>query len=384
MKVLFTGDINFRLQNITRETAQQKLRFVKPYLDMADVRIANLETPLAKKELHSPIVKSGPNLICDPSCIEFLTTAGFDAVTIANNHMGDYGEQALMDTIALLDQHGIKHTGAGKTLDEAYQAYHIERSGATVSVLAVCENEFGIAAEQKAGTAGINLLKIAQQIKQEKEHSEFVVIVPHGGNEHNPLPSPGTVTRYRLFCELGADAVVATHTHCPQGYEIYDGKPIVYSMGNFFFRSADGKPQSSPWHYGYMTMLAFQQKGRVGIEVIPYRFDPEATYITPFDGESRDKMLAYLGSISEIVHNPQLLRLYYKGWCYLHPWLPQVPKDVACWDAFVGKVSDDKNLYGCEAHNEQATEILRIINDGELEEAKLWATKIVALQEMPF
>ena len=67
-----------------------------------------------------------------------------------------------------------------------------------------------------------------KQIKYEKDVSDYVIVVFHGGNEFNPLPSPDTVDRYRFVCDMGADTVIGGHTHCPQGYEIYEGKDYSF------------------------------------------------------------------------------------------------------------------------------------------------------------
>ena len=96
MKILFTGDINFRgKENLTFEESEKILSQVLPYTNEVDFVIPNLECPLADKEKHKPIKKSGPNLICAPENICFLKALNTDAVTIANNHIGDFGEGAV-------------------------------------------------------------------------------------------------------------------------------------------------------------------------------------------------------------------------------------------------------------------------------------------------
>ena len=106
MKLLFTGDINFRgLSEPNAKMCSDILAEVLPYFERSDFRIINLETPLANKEKHTPIKKSGPNLICAPNNILFLETLHTDVCTLANNHIGDFGEGAVIDTLKLLDNY---------------------------------------------------------------------------------------------------------------------------------------------------------------------------------------------------------------------------------------------------------------------------------------
>ena len=195
---------------------------------------------------------------------------GADIVTLANNHTGDFGAGAIKDTLALLNENGIRYLGARENIDEAYNACRLERDGISVSVISVCENEFGIAAKNSYGSAGYNARLLLNKIREEKEIRDNVIVVFHSGNEFNPLPSPDTQDRYRLICDMGADAVIGCHTHCPQGYEIYNGKPIIYSMGNFLFKSNIQRETHNSWYYGYMTELEIG-KSRTSFKLIPYR-----------------------------------------------------------------------------------------------------------------
>ena len=193
---------------------------VLPFINDVDFVIPNPECPLADINKHKPIKKSGPNLICGTENICFLKALNADAVTLANNHIGDFGEGAVKETLSLLEENNIKYAGAGKGVEEAYKACRIEKNGSSVSIISVCENEFGMATENTYGSAGYNPKKLLKQLKEEKAASDYVIVVFHGGNEFNPLPSPDTVDRYRFICDMGADAVIGGHTHCPQGYEI--------------------------------------------------------------------------------------------------------------------------------------------------------------------
>lgn len=380
MKLLFTGDINFRGKGrLDLVESREILREVMPYIDMADYVIPNLECPLADREKHKPIKKSGPNLIYDQENITFLKTMNTYAVTIANNHIGDYGEGAIKDTLDLLRDNDIFYAGAGENIEEAYKACRIKKDGVSVSILSICENEFGIATDTSYGSAGYNARRLLRKIKEEKMASDYVIVVFHGGNEFNPLPSPDTVDRYRLVCDMGADAVVGGHTHCPQGYEIYNKKPIVYSMGNFLFQSSSQKDEKDSWHYGYMSILEITNG--ISLEIVPYRFNNKADNIKIFKGNDKIKMLEYVDNLCEIIQNSDELDKYFKGWSWNHKWCPELPWN--CGDRENYKVSPNYNLVYCESHLSQLKEVLKVYYDEKEEEAEEYSKKVVELSKMP-
>ena len=378
MKILFTGDINFRaMPTQTAEEYKKIVEEVAPFVAKVDYLIPNLECPLAEEGKYQPIKKSGPPLICDPGHIEFLKAFRADAVTIAHNHIGDFGDGALRDTIKLLSDAGILYAGAGENLDEAYRAIRLEKDGESVSILSVCENEFGIATESTPGSAVYNPRRLMGKIAEEKKVSRYVVVVFHGGCEYNPLPSPDTVERYRFIIDMGADAIIGGHTHCPQGYETYRGKPIIYSMGNFLFKGIEGMGSTSQWFYGYMTSLTLGEK--ISFEIIPYTFDHDGTRISVFTGEKLSKMTTYINKLCEIIQDPKLLYLYFKGWTWGNKHFPSFPVNYDSTE----KSAPNYNLVKCESHHSKTVELAKIFFNEEFELAAEWAEKIAALQIIP-
>jgi poly-gamma-glutamate synthesis protein (capsule biosynthesis protein) len=379
MRILFTGDINFRgIEDLTKEAREEILSELKPYLAKVDFRIPNLETPLAQKNKYEPIKKSGPNLICPPENIIFLKAFQADGVTLANNHIGDYGEGATKDTLTLLDENGIMYAGAGANIRQAYKAMYLKKDGICVAIVSVCENEFGIATEEKYGSAGYNPRLLLRQIKEEKEKADYVIVVFHGGNEYNPLPSPETVDRYRFICDMGADAVIRGHTHCPQPYELYNGKPIVYSMGNLLFKNVNKMDCKDSWYYGYISILDIGNT--VKLQIIPYKFDKEVTKITIFQGESKEIMTNYIDNLCEILQDKENLSNHFKGWVWSHKWVPRLPSEngKSGWN-----VAGDYNLVYCESHFSLVKEIFHVLFNEETPLAEKYAVRIRKLQEMP-
>ncbi len=386
LKMLFTGDVCFKIQrDVTKESAKGILSELMPDFDAADLRVMNLETPLAEDDLGAPIPKSGPNIIGRPHNLGFLAAAGCDCASLANNHTKDFGEEPLMNTIALLEQAGIAHAGAGRNIAEAYKAWRAEKNGIRVSVICVCENEFGIADEELSGTAGFQLERLADKIREEKTVSDFVLVFFHGGCEHNPLPSPLCRERYRMIIRLGADALIGGHTHCIQGMEIYEGKPIFYSMGNFLFvptwEAADG------WYYGYMVQLTLEIGKPIAYQLIPYRMEKDGSKINRLEGEEKARVLAHIDTVSAPIADTKELTRLYKGWCAISgiSYIKNLVSDNENYkpeNLPAEGIAPLKNLFSCEAHNELIRTTLNIAFTGELKDAYIWADEIRELQKV--
>ena len=382
MKLTFTGDVCFNYQNIDKEQSKKVLSEIKPYL-ASDLLVMNFETPVAPEGIGAPIKKSGPPLISKPECVEFLKEAGCKLAVLANNHTGDYGPDALNFTLDTLDAHGIAHIGAGQNIDEAYSAFRFEKDGISVSIISVCENEFGIAERDKAGAAGYDPELIADKISEEKQISDRVIVVFHGGCERNPLPSPGARARYRSLIRFGADAVIAGHPHCIEGYEYFMDCPIVYSTGNFMFPHTPVCGES--WYFGYIAELCVGD--RITVCPIPYRVEKDGSVIHPLTGGELEKMLAYIEKLSLIIPDTDELKRLYEGWCHISG-LQYVKSLVAKPEYFEKPdVSADnqhlKNLLSCEAHRELMRGTLDLAFFGKLGEAALIAEEIKELQKMP-
>ncbi len=384
MKILFTGDVCFKYQNdLTREASAKILAPMKDIFASVDYRVMNLETPLAPEGCGEAIVKSGPNIIGRPQNLAFLTEAGCDLAVLANNHTGDYGEEPLFRTMELLDENHIARIGAGRNLTEAYKAHRIESDGKKISFLAVNENEFGIADDDKAGSAGFDLELIGDAIEREREASDYVIVIFHGGNEHNVLPSPLCRERYRTIIRLGADALIGGHTHCIQGYEYYKGKPIVYSMGNFLFRY--NTERAASWYTGYVTELELGEG--LTVRPIPYRMKLDPDELVPFAGAELDQMLAYIAKLSSYIPDTKELKRLYKGWCTTSG-MSYIKSMNAKPEYFTEhqpttELAKLKNLLSCEAHNELCRTTLNLAFFGELDAAREWKQELDELAKLP-
>lgn len=237
---------------------------VLPYIQKADISITNLESPLIDDGI--PIPKTGPNLKSPTESVEALKYAGFDMVTLANNHMMDYGAEGLYSTISTCENNGIRCIGAGRNFIEASKICYFERKGKTIAFINCCENEWSTTVDANPGCNPLNEVNIYYQIQEAKANADFVILIIHGGHETYELPSPRMKKLYRWFIDLGADAVIGHHTHCYSGSEVYKNKPIVYSLGNFIFYKKTPNPS---WNIGVFSILSLTNEG-VKIKLYPF------------------------------------------------------------------------------------------------------------------
>lgn len=230
--------------------------------------ILNFESPiLLKSESFHKILKQGPHLLNDRYSLEYVKSIGIDAITLANNHIKDYGSQGVIDTINISNEVGLEYVGVGADISDANKFLLKKIDGKSIAIVNCCENEFSIATSSSYGSNPIDPVRQYYSIKKAKEISDYVVVIVHGGIEHFQLPTLRMKQIYRFFIDAGADAVVNHHQHCFSGYEIYNHKPIFYGLGNFMF-DWNGK-RNGIWNEGYLLNLQFEAN-EIKFDIIPY------------------------------------------------------------------------------------------------------------------
>lgn len=269
MKILVAGDFCDKLnvsQKIKEKAYSSMFDGVRDLVSSVDYSIVNFEFPVVLTE-GAPIKKCGPNLKGQQQSIEAIQYVGFNCCTLANNHILDQGEQCGLDTKRLLEEVGIDTVGFGSNEYDAKEILYKEIENAKLAIVNCCEHEFSIATPTTAGANALNPIQQYYSIREAKTNADYVLVIVHGGHEHFQLPSIRMKETYRFFIDAGADAVVNHHQHCYSGYEIYNGKPIFYGLGNFLFDRLN--VQNSLWNYGYMVSLTFA-KEKVSFELHPY------------------------------------------------------------------------------------------------------------------
>ncbi len=226
--------------------------------------IANLECPLTSN--IQKIKKVGPNLKANPGCIDGIKKGNINVLTLANNHIMDYGAEGLMETIKLCDDKGILTVGAGNNVSAASKPLILNYNSKRISILNFCEDEFSITHNNLPGTAPIDCLFNLKSIRGAKAQSDYLIVVVHGGSEHFELPNPFIRQTFRYFAELGADVVIGHHTHCFSGYEQYNNSLLFYGLGNFIFDYHNSN--NSKWNLGLLLKLTINKT--IAFKIIPF------------------------------------------------------------------------------------------------------------------
>ena len=269
IKLLVTGDFCPIGRNKQYIVSGDYNKLFSEFIEEAktvDLAIANLECPTT--EVSTKIEKSGPNIKTTPKVPELLSKAGFGLVTLANNHIMDFGSKGLKDTILACKRNGVDTVGAGRNIGEARKPYYWEKNGVTFAIINIAENEFCTTSGDYYGANPLNVITNHYDIAEAKKNADYVIVISHGGREHYQLPTPQLRERYRFFIESGADIVIGHHTHTYSGHEEYKGKNIFYSLGNFIF-DYKKKYQKGTWTQGYAVKLIFEN-GDINFELIPY------------------------------------------------------------------------------------------------------------------
>jgi poly-gamma-glutamate synthesis protein (capsule biosynthesis protein) len=260
--------------------------------------------------MGNPIQKVGPHLKAHPDCINALADAGFDVVGLANNHITDYGQAGIQETLAQCDKKNLITCGAGVNINEALKPVFLDRENIRIAFIAVAEREFNIADTHTAGAAPLDLIDTLYQIEYTRKNADLVFVSIHGGNEYFPYPRPGLRKMCRFFIEKGADAIICNHPHIPGAYEIYKDKLIVYSLGNLIFYKRN---PPAGWSEGYTVYLEFTktEKNLSRFILIPYTQSVEQEGVHKMKDKEKDAFLVKISSYSNIVNNNEH---YHKAW----------------------------------------------------------------------
>ena len=310
---------------------------VRPTLQAVDLRFSNCERQYSRRGASARAEgDSQPHGRQPPEMAQIFTDCGFDAVTIANNHMYDYGPEALLDTRALLLEKGIAVTGAGRDLEEARKPAIVERNGVKVGFLGYCSviPEGGEAAPGKTGIAPLrvkteygargphssprvitrpddrDMKMILDDIAALKRSVDVVVVAFHWG----VIWVPRVIADYQVIAahaciEAGADLILGHHAHVPKAIEVYKGKAIFYSLSNFCMTKPFASPKWSadkPWMHGALRNSADQDPE---YPLLPYGRDAKRTLLAKAvlakDGV---KSVSFLPMMIDKQYRPEVLR----------------------------------------------------------------------------
>ena len=269
IRLFFAGDFVSRPSTSILSVSDD----LKALISSCDLRIINFEAPLKPDVEVPPIFRE--RFYQHKDVPDFLMSIGFNLFSLANNHICDWGDDGLKKTKSVFQ--GLCF-GAG-TYEESLQVHICEINGVRIGFLAVCFAAYAgvfsdVMSREGLGCAYINDLAINHCILEARKKVDYLFVLPHDGIEYVSFPLPELRARYRDFIDYGADGVIGTHPHCPQGWELYKGKPVFYSLGNFFFNSKENdlyRVTNRPHWYDGRCVVVTLTHGDMKWEVINVR-----------------------------------------------------------------------------------------------------------------
>ena len=295
------------------------LTHVAPLIASADYAICNLECPISSHGSRTPLklTETGRAMHNEyffraPSVqARHLADAGFDAATLANNHVMDYGGEALLETLKLLDEAGVAHTGAGADRPAARRPLLFTVRGQSVAVLSYVDAgtlpgiEHFAASDEIAGTVFVagdgagkpdeaSVRMLHSDIGAARKRADLVIVIFHWGTEGADDPDALQRSLAHLAIDAGASAVIGHHPHRLQGVEVYRGRPIAYSLGNFAFPTS--------WesnHFSAALELCVQDGEWTQLVFHPVRLEFRVGDPAPATGADAERIMTRLTRLSE-------------------------------------------------------------------------------------
>ena len=269
--LLFVGDVMLSRGVGARMQSEGDWTFpfteIGETLAAADLTFGNLECPVSDVGRNRHHLYS---FRADPRAIEGLKVAGFDVLSVANNHMYDWGPKALLDTTRRLREAGIRPVGAGANDLEAHYPVLAELGGLRIAFLAYVniDPKEATAAPGRPGVAWLEPERVMADIRFARPLADLVIVALHWGIEYATRPQRSQIELAHQMIDAGADLIVGGHPHVVQPLEEYEGRWIAYSLGNFVFDQKDPATRRA-------VMLKVTTRGRQIAEVtsIPIQID---------------------------------------------------------------------------------------------------------------
>ena len=287
--VVLGGDVNLGRgigRRILRGDQPRPFAGLEPILSTADLVFVNLESQLSDQRGEtqsswSPLVFTGP-----PGGADLLADAGIHAVSLANNHVWDYGKQAFFQTLTHLERAGVAYVGASREPDQMYEPVVLRKKGFSVALFAVTEiwnqGAFrGHAGEHHVAWADYDQLE--GRLRAARQAHDVVLLGYHGGGEYMEAPLPALQKFAERVMQTGLDALAGHHPHVPQGIGWHAGHPIFYSLGNLIFHMHKDFPWTGT---SFLARLTFGHDRSLRVEACPYHIVANEPLL--FEGPGRE------------------------------------------------------------------------------------------------
>lgn len=293
--IIFAGDVllsDYVLENYKNQGIGGVVNgTLLSQLQSADITVVNEEFPFGTTGTKAEDKQF--TFRVNPSYITVLQEMGVDAVTLANNHVLDFGEEALLETMETLDSAGILYAGAGDSVERAKQVQKMEVNGKTYGMLAASRVIPVTSWNVENHTPGVfctyDATALVKEIQQAKKKCDYLAVYVHWGVERNNQPEDYQRNLAKQYIDAGADVVIGSHPHVLQGIEFYQGKPIFYSLGNFIFNQSIDKTMA--------VKLEIPEEGETVIRLLPASAQNARTGILEDTGA--EELYRYVESISE-------------------------------------------------------------------------------------
>lgn len=259
----------------------------------ADIFMINNEFTFTSR--GTPTVNKKFTFRADPGNVSMYEEMGVDIVSVANNHIYDYGEISLLDTLDTLEQAEIPYVGAGRNLQEAMTPVYYIANGMKIAFVSATQIERNSVPDTKEATqdsAGVlrcmnpdNLLLV---IEEAKKNSDYVILYIHWGTESQEAIDWLQEQQAPIYAQAGVDLIIGDHPHCLQKMDSVEGVPVIYSLGNFWFNS---RTQNS-----CVVKVALRAGEMESFQFIPCRQSDCRTAL--LTGQEKTEVLDYMRTIS--------------------------------------------------------------------------------------
>ncbi len=301
--ICFAGDINLDEAWCTTQYLNEQPNGISDciskelleHMNEADIMCLNNEFTFSNG--GEPLPDKMYTFRANPERVSVLQEMGVDIVKLANNHVYDYGRQALLDTFDTLEGVGIEYVGAGRNLSEAMEPVYMELDGKKIAFVAASRAEkFKMTPQATEDSPGIlrcyDTELFLNTIKEAEANADFVLAYVHWGTEYSYDLEEVQLTTGKEYLDAGADVIIGAHSHCLQGMEYYDGKPIIYSLGNYWFNEKTLDTVLLDLHF-----YGDDENEQLEVSVIPAIQSGYCTRIVE-EAEEKERIFTFLEDIS--------------------------------------------------------------------------------------
>ncbi|TGM82578.1 CapA family protein [Leptospira levettii] len=266
-KLWFGGDVMFNWgvrDSMRSEDVFFPFRSFFRYLDQFDFRFINLETPILHK---APTADQRKSYVFygERRDLTVLRALGINGVFLGNNHTMDFGENGLFETLDLLDEFKIFHTGAGKNTDHALQPILVKKGNTEFRLFSFSDTgETRLFSGTNSPGAAYFRVATAEKLIKKTKPGQVNVLSVHWGVEYNPTPMDTERNAAKYLINAGYKVIIGHHPHVPQGIEVFPKGIVVYSLGNFFFGS-----KNQYLKHNISVVTHFEGDKLLFVEVIP-------------------------------------------------------------------------------------------------------------------